>query len=57
MQGLKVSGSIEEVGKRLAELIAKLEPVYQQNTIAKGVSSGVVKFKSASNTKHNGKRK
>ena len=49
-QALKVVGSMEEVEKRLLELIAKLEPVYQQNTSEKGVNSGVIKFKGASNT-------
>ncbi|WP_203249764.1 N-6 DNA methylase [Cysteiniphilum marinum] len=49
-QGLKVTGSMEEVEKRLPELIAQLEPVYQSNSAVKGVSGGVVKFKSASNT-------
>jgi type I restriction-modification system DNA methylase subunit len=49
-QGLKVVGTIEEVDKRLPELIAQLKPVYQQNIVAKAVSGGVVKFKSASNT-------
>jgi type I restriction-modification system DNA methylase subunit len=49
-QGLKVVGSIKEVDKRLPGLIAQLEPVYQQNSAAKVVSVGVVKFKSASDT-------
>jgi hypothetical protein len=49
-QGLKVVGTIQEVDKRLPELIAQLKPVYQQNIVAKAVSGGVVKFKSASNT-------
>ena len=37
-QGLKVVGSIEEVEKRLPELIAKLEPVYQSKSAVNGVS-------------------
>ena len=49
-QGLKVVGSMEEVKKRLPELIAQLEPVYQSNSAVNGVSGGVVKFKGASNT-------
>jgi type I restriction-modification system DNA methylase subunit len=49
-QGLKVVGSIEEVEKRLPELIAQLEPVCQSSSAINGVSSGLVNFKSASNT-------
>lgn len=41
---------MEAVEKRLPELIAQLEPVYQSNSAVNGVSGGVVKFKGASNT-------
>lgn len=46
-RGLKVTATLDEVNKRLPDLIAELESVYKQNEPLKAVSSGVVERKSA----------
>jgi type I restriction-modification system DNA methylase subunit len=46
-RGLKVTATIDEVNKRLPDLVAELEPVYKKNEPLKAVSGGVVERKSA----------
>jgi type I restriction-modification system DNA methylase subunit len=41
-RGLKVSATIDEVNKRLPDLIAGLEPVYKQDVVLKVLSDGLV---------------
>ena len=41
-RGLKVVATIDEVNKRLPDLIAEFEPVYKQSEPLKAVSGGVV---------------
>jgi type I restriction-modification system DNA methylase subunit len=48
-RGLKVTATIDEVSKRLPDLIAQLEPVYKQSEPLKAVSVGVVERKTANN--------
>jgi type I restriction-modification system DNA methylase subunit len=48
-RGLKVSATLDEVNKRLPDLIAELKPVYKQSKQLKAVSDSFVKRNSANN--------